>query len=119
MATKQTVIRLSTTIVLLVAALVAVEAQEPTRVWRLGFLGPGSYSSGDPLARPGGNVTGLTDIAPGIVGKRLELLREAMPGITRIAVLWNPANPSAPPQMKDTVAVARSMGLFVRSPEWS
>jgi putative tryptophan/tyrosine transport system substrate-binding protein len=42
------------------------------------------------LARPGGNVTGLTDIAPEIAGKRLELLREAMPGITRLAVLWNP-----------------------------
>jgi putative ABC transport system substrate-binding protein len=69
------------------------------------------------LARPGGNVTGLTDIAPEIAGKRLELLREAVPGIARIAVLWNPANPSAAPQMKDTAAVARSLGLSVRSLE--
>jgi putative tryptophan/tyrosine transport system substrate-binding protein len=69
------------------------------------------------LARPGGNVTGLTDIAPEIAGKRLELLREAVPGITRIAVLWNPANPSAAPQMKDTSAVAHSLGLRIRSLE--
>jgi putative tryptophan/tyrosine transport system substrate-binding protein len=69
------------------------------------------------LARPGGNVTGLTDIAPEIAGKRLELLREAVPGIARIAVLWNPANPSAAPQMKDTAAVGRSLGRSVRSLE--
>jgi putative tryptophan/tyrosine transport system substrate-binding protein len=69
------------------------------------------------LARPGGNVTGLTDIAPEIAGKRLELLRAAVPGITRIAVLWNSANPSAAPQMKDTSAGARSFGLSVRSLE--
>ena len=62
-------------------------------------------------------MTGLTDIAPEIAGKRLELLREAVPGITRIAVLWNPANPSAAPQMKDTGAVARSLGLPVLSLE--
>jgi putative ABC transport system substrate-binding protein len=201
-AMRQTLTRLIAAAFLLVAAPVAVEAQEPTRVWRIGFLGSGSYSSNDPrvealrrglrelgyaegrnlafefrwaggnadrlptfaaelaklkvdaivtqgtqatdaarravttipivfavagdpvgtglvtsLARPGGNVTGLTDIAPEIAGKRLELLREAVPGITRISVLWNPANPSAAPQMKDTGAVARSFGLSVRSLE--
>jgi putative tryptophan/tyrosine transport system substrate-binding protein len=181
---------------------IAVTAQEPPRVWRIGFLGPGSSSSGDPrvealrrgfrelgyaegqnlafefrwadgnanrlpqlaaelarlkvdtivtqgtqatdaarravttipivfavagdpvgtglvtsLARPGGNVTGLTDIAPDIVGKRLELLREAVPGISRVAVLWNPANSTAAPQMKDTDTAARSVGISVRSLE--
>jgi putative ABC transport system substrate-binding protein len=69
------------------------------------------------LARPGGNVTGLTDIAPDIVGKRLELLREAVPGISRVAVLWNPANSTAAPQMKDTDTAARSVGISVRSLE--
>jgi putative ABC transport system substrate-binding protein len=186
----------------LLAAPLAAEAQEPTRVWRIGFLGAGAYSSGDPrvealrrglrelgyvegrnlaiefrwaegnsnrlpalaaelatlkidamvsqgtqatdaarraattipivfavagdpigtglvssLARPGGNVTGLTDIAPEMAGKRLALLREVAPGITRIAVLWNPANPSAAPQMRDTSAVARSFALLIRSLE--
>ena len=45
------------------------------------------------LARPGGNITGLTSIAPELEGKRLELLREVVPKLSHIAVLWNPANP--------------------------
>jgi putative tryptophan/tyrosine transport system substrate-binding protein len=202
MEMRQMLSKLMTAVFLLVAMPAAVDAQEPTRVWRIGFLGSGSSSSGDPrvealrrglrelgyaegrnlafefrwargnanrlpalaaelaklkvdtivtqgtqatdaarhavttipivfsvagdpigtglvisLARPGGNVTGLTDIAPEIAGKRLELLREAMPSITRIAILWNPANPSAAPQMQDTAAVARSLKLSVRSLE--
>jgi putative tryptophan/tyrosine transport system substrate-binding protein len=43
------------------------------------------------LARPGGNLTGLTILAPEHSGKRLELLTEAVPGLSRVAVLWNPA----------------------------
>ena len=58
-------------------------------------------SSGDPvesglvasLARPGGNVTGLSILAPELEGKRLELLKEVVPKLSRVAVLWNPANP--------------------------
>jgi putative tryptophan/tyrosine transport system substrate-binding protein len=45
------------------------------------------------LARPGGNLTGISLPVAALVGKRLELLREAVPGMTRIAVLWNPDNP--------------------------
>ncbi|MGH2362289.1 MAG: ABC transporter substrate-binding protein, partial [bacterium] len=45
------------------------------------------------LNRPGGNITGLTSIAPELEGKRLELLREVIPKLSHIAVLWNPANP--------------------------
>src|SRR4051812_7082081 len=44
------------------------------------------------LASPGGNATGLTSITPDLEGKRLELIRELVPGVARIAVLWNPAN---------------------------
>ena len=69
------------------------------------------------LARPGGNVTGLTDIASEVAGKRLELMREAVPGVARIGVLWNPANASAGPQMKNTVAAGKILGLSVRSIE--
>jgi putative ABC transport system substrate-binding protein len=58
-------------------------------------------SAGDPLgsglvaslAKPGGNVTGLSLMAPELAGKRLELLKEFIPGLIRIAVLWNAANP--------------------------
>ena len=45
------------------------------------------------LARPGGNLTGLTSIAPDLEGKRLALLREMIPALSHFAVLWNPANP--------------------------
>jgi putative ABC transport system substrate-binding protein len=69
------------------------------------------------LARPGGNVTGLTDIAEEVAGKRIEVLRQAVPGVTRIAVLWNPANASSGPQMKDMEAAGRQLGLSVRSIE--
>ena len=69
------------------------------------------------LARPGGNVTGLTDIAPETVGKRLQLLRTATPGLARVAVLWNPANVTAAPQVKETEKVARSVGIVIRSLE--
>jgi putative ABC transport system substrate-binding protein len=77
-------------------------------------IGSGLVTS---LARPGGNVTGLTDIAPEIAGKRLELLREAVPGLAHVVILWNPANPSGAPQMQHTDAAAHSLGLPVRSLE--
>ena len=69
------------------------------------------------LARPGGNITGLTDIAEEVAGKRIEVLREALPGVTRIDVLWNAANASSESQMKDMEAAGRQLGLSVRSLE--
>src|SRR3712207_2100859 len=50
----------------------------------------------DSLARPGGNLTGLSNVAPELMGKRLELLKEVVPRIARVAVLWNPGNPIEP-----------------------
>jgi ABC-type uncharacterized transport system substrate-binding protein len=69
------------------------------------------------LARPGGNVTGLTIIAPELAGKRLELLREAIPRFTRLAVLWNSANPVVVPEFKETEAAARTLGMQIQSLE--
>jgi putative ABC transport system substrate-binding protein len=77
-------------------------------------VGPGLVRS---LARPRGNVTGLTDIAEEVAGKRIDVLREVVPGVTRIAGLWNPANASSGPQMKDMEAAGRTLGLPVRSIE--
>ncbi len=72
------------------------------------------------LARPGGNITGLTLQTHELPGKRLELLRTAVPGITRIALLWDP-NPFSAAVVKEHEAAARSLGmqlqpLEVRSP---
>jgi putative ABC transport system substrate-binding protein len=65
------------------------------------------------LARPGGNVTGLSDFHPATVTKRLELLKELVPSAGRIAVLLNPANPSHPRQLEDLHAAALSLGLAI------
>jgi len=69
------------------------------------------------LARPGGNITGLSVLAPELSGKRLELLKEVVPRMTRVAVLWNPANPANASVWKETEAAARALGLRLHSQE--
>jgi len=69
------------------------------------------------LARPGGNVTGLTIISPELSGKRLELLREVVPSLKRLAVLRNPTNPVTLLELKATQAAAQSLGLQIQSLE--
>ena len=69
----------------------------------------------DSLARPGGNITGMTVIAPEVSGKRLELLREVVPDLTRVAVLWNSGNPVSIPELKETELAARSLKLQIQS----
>jgi ABC-type uncharacterized transport system substrate-binding protein len=67
------------------------------------------------LARPGGNVTGLTLLYGELGGKRLELLREAVPKVARVAVLYDPADPSAALEVKEVLPVAaRALGLTVQ-----
>ncbi|TAK07658.1 ABC transporter substrate-binding protein, partial [bacterium] len=63
------------------------------------------------LARPGGNVTGLSTISPELGGKRLELLREAAPRLSRVAFIWNPDVPGATLEYKETEGAARSLRL--------
>jgi putative ABC transport system substrate-binding protein len=69
------------------------------------------------LARPGGNVTGTSLMAPELAGKRLELLKDLLSGISRVAVLWNAANPYAALVYKETVGAARILGIEVQSLE--
>ena len=63
------------------------------------------------LARPGGNVTGLSLQSQELSGKRLELLKEAIPKLSRVAVLWNASNPSHTLLRRETEAAARALGL--------
>ncbi len=63
------------------------------------------------LARPGGNVTGLSVMTPELVGKQLEMLKEIVPKTSRVAVLWNPANPGNPPQLRAAELAARTLGM--------
>jgi putative ABC transport system substrate-binding protein len=67
------------------------------------------------LARPGGNITGMTLMTPDLTEKRLELLKAMLPGRTRVAVLWNPGNPVSEPELRKAEAAALSLGLQLRS----
>ena len=67
------------------------------------------------LARPGGNVTGLTLLSTELGGKRLELLKEAVPKLARVAVLYDPAIPPSVHEVKEVLpAAARALGLTLR-----
>jgi putative ABC transport system substrate-binding protein len=85
------------------------------------------YSGGDPvagglvdsLARPGGNITGFTFISPVLAGKRLELLKEAIPKLSRVAVLWDPQDPGSAQEWKESQLPARELGLQLHSMEVS
>ena len=68
----------------------------------------------DSLARPGGNLTGLTVFGPELTGKRIELLKEAFPRITRVAFLWNPSAPIDPILLKEAEAVSGVLKLQIR-----
>jgi putative tryptophan/tyrosine transport system substrate-binding protein len=65
------------------------------------------------LARPGSNVTGLSVLTPDLAAKRLELLREVVPGLRRLAVLANVSNPISGPEMSEVQAAAKALGLDV------
>jgi putative ABC transport system substrate-binding protein len=84
------------------------------------MVGPGAdpVEAGfvESLARPGGNVTGLTLLTRELGGKRVELLKEAIPKLARVAVLYDPAIPGPVHEVKEVLpAAARALGLTVRS----
>jgi putative tryptophan/tyrosine transport system substrate-binding protein len=69
------------------------------------------------LAHPGGNVTGLSNVAPDLGGKRFQLLKEIAPKVSRVAVLWNPANPIEPLGFRETLRVGAAAGVEIQSIE--
>jgi putative ABC transport system substrate-binding protein len=74
------------------------------------------------LAHPGGNVTGMSQMSSRLSGKRLELFKAMVPGLSRVAVFWNPTNPAYGPVLKELEATAPTLGvevqrLEVRGPE--
>jgi putative tryptophan/tyrosine transport system substrate-binding protein len=82
-------------------------------------------AAGDPLrsglvaslARPGSNVTGMSLMAPDLGGKRLELLKEILPKLARVAVLWNASNPYPALVFQETQSAGRTLGIEVQSLE--
>ena len=65
----------------------------------------------DSLARPGGNITGMSMMTAPLGGKRLELLKQAIPGLARVAVFRNPASPTYGPILQELAAAAPKLGL--------
>jgi putative tryptophan/tyrosine transport system substrate-binding protein len=64
------------------------------------------------LGRPGGNISGVSLFStPALAGKRLQLLKEALPKVSRVGVLWNPAQPLSAPHLRETEVVARALGV--------
>jgi putative ABC transport system substrate-binding protein len=73
----------------------------------------------DSLPRPGGNITGFTSIESVLAGKRLELLKETVSKLSRVAVLWDPQNPSSAQEWKESQSAARELRLHLYSLEVS
>ena len=63
------------------------------------------------LARPGGNITGLSSLTPEITGKQLELLKDIVPSLSRVAILWTSIEPGNAQTLKETEGAARALGL--------
>ncbi len=115
-------VRLKVNVLLASLTPAAVAAKNATRTIPIVFHGgfdPVELGLVDSLARPGGNITGFTSIAPALVGKRLELLKETVPKLSRLAVLWDPQNPGSAQQWKESQLPARELGLQLYSIEVS
>jgi len=77
-------------------------------------VGAGDIGS---LSRPGGNITGLTILHPELIGKQLELLKQAVARVSRVAVLWNAANPAKILDWRELKPAARTLGITLQSRE--
>jgi putative tryptophan/tyrosine transport system substrate-binding protein len=69
------------------------------------------------LARPGGNVTGLTVMSPDLAGKQLQLLKEVVPKVSRVALLRNPDNPAGTAMLREAEAAAQALGVRLQTLE--
>jgi putative ABC transport system substrate-binding protein len=91
------------------AATAALGATKSIPIVMSGVVDPVATGLVVGLARPGGNATGLSLMAPEIVGKQMQFLKELIPSVSRIAVLWNPTNPSGAPQLQEAEVAARAL----------
>ena len=112
-------VRLKVDIIVIAGGFIPIQAtKNATKTIPIVMIGGG----GDPvklglvasLARPGGNVTGITNLQAELDGKRLELLKEAVPKLNRVAVLYDPVIPIARQLKNDLPAEARALGLHVQ-----
>ncbi len=99
------------------AALAAKNATKTIPIVVTSAADPVAAGLVDNLARPGGNLTGFTRTAAALAGKRLDLLKETIPKLSRVAVLWQPGNPSSEQIWKESQVPARKLGLQLYSME--
>jgi putative ABC transport system substrate-binding protein len=97
------------------AALAAREATKSIPIVMALSQHPEKLGLVESLARPGGNITGLSTIAPQLMAKKLELLKEVAPHVSRVAVLWNPSSPSEQLQFRDLMDAASGAGVTIQS----
>src|SRR5215467_7800780 len=110
-------VHLKVDVIVVTADVSAQAAQQATKTI------PIVVTTGDPitwglansLAKPGGNVTGLSVLLADLSGKRVEILRETFPKLTRLATLWNPTPKVATPVFKETSAAAQALSLQLHS----
>jgi ABC-type uncharacterized transport system substrate-binding protein len=113
-------VRLKADVIVTVGGAASKAAQQATRTIPIVMsvvidpVGGGLVPS---LAHPGGNLTGLTMMAPDLVGKQLELLKEVVPKVSRVALLWNPDNPGSAPQLGQAEIAARALAVRLQALE--
>jgi putative ABC transport system substrate-binding protein len=113
-------VRLKVDVIVAPAGQNVVAAQRATRTIPIvmsGLTDPVESGLVASLARPGGNVTGLSGFSTEIVGKQLELLKEMAPKVSRVAILWNPANQSHPLLLREAEAAARLLRVQIQTLE--
>ncbi len=97
------------------ASLAAKNATRAIPIVMVGVADPVGSGLVNAIARPGGNITGTSSMAAEVVGKQLELLKEVVPKVSRVGVLWNPANPVFQAlQLRETEAAAQALGVRLR-----
>jgi putative ABC transport system substrate-binding protein len=95
----------------------ALQTTETIPIVMVGALDPVGSGYVASLARPGGNVTGLSLLSAPLSGKRLELLKEVLPGLSRVAIFWVPGTPGHAIIWEENQRAARTMGLQLQSLE--
>jgi putative ABC transport system substrate-binding protein len=113
-------VRLKVDVIVVSSSTAALAAQKATRAIPIVMASGGdpvASGLGESLARPGGNITGLSQMSQELAGKRLELLKEIVPKLSRVAVLWNPQGAGSQLSWKEIQRPAKQLGLQLHSLE--
>src|SRR5215468_4049362 len=116
-------VRLKVDVLLTTATPATIAAKNATKTIPVVFMqlavDPVAAGFVNSLARPGGNITGLTNIAAELAGKRLEILKETVPKLSRVALMWEPKNAGSAQTWKESQLPAKELGLQLYSMEVS